>query len=68
VPVGIGLNIEPFPGCEVDCLGLDDGVECANVNVELTLHAMEVLEELERLVICAVFDEDFLGVDGLDDE
>lgn len=42
-----GLEIEAFPGCEVHCLGLDDGVECSDVHVELTLHAVEVLEQLE---------------------
>jgi hypothetical protein len=47
MPVGIGLNVEALPSCKVGCLGLDDRVECSDIHVELFLHVVKVLEELE---------------------
>lgn len=55
--VGVGLDIEALPCCEMYCFGLNDWIECPDVNVKFLLHAMKVPEKLERLTIGCIGDE-----------
>ena len=48
------LDVDAVPPCESDGVGCIDGIICPNIDIEVTVGAMEILEDINGLPFCGI--------------